>query len=184
MGSTGLEREETETVRTANQLRARIAVALAGRAAEEQMLGEPSTGAEDDLELATNVAREMSGRFGLTPEVGLLSILPKESGHLGPRGPEPLAVSEAEWAAFDNAVRRILDEGHMAARGLLEHGREVHERLTDALLEHEQIEGKELQVLLPEAMDEGAATMILEGRRNGRPPSTAVAPRGGTKSAL
>jgi len=168
MGSTGLEREETETVRTAMQLQARIAVALAGRAAEEQMLGEASTGAEDDLELATNIAREMSGRYGLTPEVGLLSILPRESGHLGPRGPEPLAVSEAEWAAFDNAVRRILDEGHVAARGLLDAGREAHERLTKELLEHEQIEGKELQPLLPEPLDDGVAHQLLTGRRNGR----------------
>jgi cell division protease FtsH len=152
LGTIGLEREDREAVRTASQLRAKLAVTLAGRAAEELTFGEASTGAEDDLEAATRLAREMAGRHGFADEVGAVSLIAATNGHLGPSD-ESFNGSEAQWSAFDSAVRRFVDEGREAARDLLERAGDSHAELVELLLEHEALEGARLAAALPEALD-------------------------------
>jgi cell division protease FtsH len=160
LGTMGLEREERETIRTASQLRARLAITLAGRAAEELLFGEASTGAEDDLQHATSLAREMAGRHGLSEEVGPVSVI-GASGHLG--GDEPFTGSEASWSAFDLAVRRLVDESRLSARALLSSAGEAHGALTDLLLAEEALEGDRLTAALPPALEPAAVEAALRG---------------------
>ena len=160
MGTTGLEREDRETVRTATQLRAKLAITMAGRAAEELLFGEASTGAEDDLEHATRLAREMAGRYGFADEVGPVSVI-AGAGHLG--NEEPFTGSEAAWGAFDAAVRRFVDEGRLGAKSLLSAAGEVHGALTDLLLAEEALEGERLAAALPAALDRASVDSALRG---------------------
>jgi cell division protease FtsH len=160
LGTIGLEREDREAIRTTSQLRAKLAVTLAGRAAEELTFGEASTGAEDDLESATRLARDMAGRHGLSEEVGAVSVIAAANGHLGPTD-DSFNGSEAQWSAFDAAVRRLVDEGRVAARALLERGADAHAGLTDMLLQHEALEGARLTAVLPGELDAREASRLL-----------------------
>jgi cell division protease FtsH len=148
LGTTSMEREDAETVRTESQLREKLAITLAGGVAEELVFGEPSTGSEDDLEHATELARQMVGRFGLAPEVGGVSLLSPGNGHIG-AVEESFGVSEALWSAFDTAVRRLLDEAREDARRLLSAAADAHQSLTDKLLADEALEGAALTDALP-----------------------------------
>jgi cell division protease FtsH len=160
MGTTGLEREDRQTVRTVSQLRANLAITLAGRAAEELLFGEASTGAEDDLEHATKLAREMVGRFGFSEEVGPVSVI-AGAGHLGSE--EPFTGSEAAWGNFDTAVRRFVDEGRQGAKALLSAAGEAHGALTDLLLAEEALEGERLAAALPPALEREVVETALRG---------------------
>ena len=122
-------------------LRGRIIGALGGRAAEEIVYGDVTTGAESDLEQITRIARQMVGRWGMSPKVGQVSVLP------GPQD-EPLlfpgtgggATSERTREMVDEEVRRIIDESYVAALdGLREH-RDKLETLTRALLASETLD--------------------------------------------
>jgi cell division protease FtsH len=122
-------------------LRGRIIGALGGRAAEEIVYGDVTTGAESDLEQITRIARQMVGRWGMSPKVGQVSVLP------GPQD-EPLlfpgtgggATSERTREMVDEEVRRIIDESYVAALdGLREH-RDKLEALTRALLHSETLD--------------------------------------------
>jgi len=123
-------------------LRGRIAGALGGRAAEEIVYGEVTTGAESDLEQATRVARQMVGRWGMSQAVGPVSVLP------GP-GEQPLFGNDGNQAApatrelVDAEIRRLLDEGHQLARRVLTEHRANLDSLVQALLAAETLDAGE-----------------------------------------
>ena len=96
-----------------DELLAKIKVALGGRAAEEVVYGEPTTGAESDIQQLTAIARQMVGRWGMSDEIGPLAVLPAESdGPLLPgrvRGVGPHAGADRRRGAADrrrSATRR------------------------------------------------------------------------------
>jgi cell division protease FtsH len=124
---------------SASYLRGRIAGALAGRAAEELVYGEVTTGAESDLEQATRVARQMVGRWGMSPAVGPVSVLPGPGDQpmFGFDGDEP---APATRELVDSEVRRILDEGSRQARQTLVENRSRLDSLVDALLAAETLD--------------------------------------------
>jgi cell division protease FtsH len=167
VGTTSLEREDADAIATEAQLRTRLAVAMAGRAAEEHVLGNASTGAADDLEYATRVAREMAGVHGLTPEVGLTAVVIRDKGALGTASEIGL-VSDETHAAFDSAVARLLQEGHKAARQLIAKAEPHLHDLTERLLAEEQLEGQSLAEMLPEAMSVTEAERLLVGETRTR----------------
>ena len=119
-------------------LRGRIAGALGGRAAEELVYGEVSTGAENDLDNATRLARQMVGRWGMSERVGLAAVLPapgQEQLALDGAGPAP-----ATRELVDAEVRRILGECYEQALDTLRANRDRLDRLARALLEHETLD--------------------------------------------
>jgi cell division protease FtsH len=126
---------------SASYLRGRIAGALAGRAAEELVYGEVTTGAENDLEQATNVAKQMVGRWGMSDKVGMLSVLPD------PRREQPLSLggdgtspSPATKELVETEARRILDQGHDQALETLQANRQRLDALVEALLRTETLD--------------------------------------------
>jgi cell division protease FtsH len=122
---------------TLTQLRARLIGLLGGRAAEELVLGDISTGAESDLDRVAMIARLMVGRWGMSPAIGPLAVLPRDDGFPNLDGRLP---SEEVRQRVDSEVRRIVDECHVEALSLLREHREKLDRLAHALLEHETLD--------------------------------------------
>jgi cell division protease FtsH len=123
-------------------LRSRIVGMLGGRAAEEIVYGTRTTGAENDIEQASQIARNMVTRWGMSDRLGMVQLAPRENPYLqtpmSSDGTRP--VSEATARDIDNEVRRIIEESHQEALRLLtEHRREL-DALAKALLEHETLD--------------------------------------------
>jgi cell division protease FtsH len=124
---------------TAEYLRGRLIGSLGGRAAEQLVYGDMTTGAESDLEQATRIARQMAGRWGMSERIGPVSVLPgpNDEPTLFPGAGES---SERTRQLVDEEVRRILEECERAALAQLESHRDQLEALTRALLEHETLD--------------------------------------------
>ncbi|HWX08666.1 MAG TPA: AAA family ATPase, partial [Gaiellaceae bacterium] len=117
---------------------AKIKVALAGRAAEQVVFGETSTGAESDIEQLTGIARQMVGRWGMSSAVGPIAVLPRDgSNSFLPGAAE---VSPDTQRIIDDEVRRIVDESQKQVVALLEQNRDKLDSLAAALLEHETLD--------------------------------------------
>jgi cell division protease FtsH len=120
-------------------LKGRIVGALGGRAAEEIVYGDVTTGAESDLEQVTNIARQMVGRWGMSDAVGLVSVLPRP-GDQSALFPGVDGASESTRELVDREVRRIVDECYSRALAGLRENRERLDSLAHALLEHETLD--------------------------------------------
>jgi len=131
-------------------LRDRLTGALGGRAAEEIVFGDVSTGAENDLELATSLARRMVCQFGMGKSAGLMHVA-HDMTPLGiPPGATPAQrdCSEATAHAVDDEVRGLLDEAYVRARDILTRHRADLDRVAVALVERESLDQTALMELL------------------------------------
>jgi len=120
------------------EVEARIKVALGGRAAEEVVFGETSTGAESDIQQLTEIARQMVGRWGMSSAIGPIAVIPRDGS--GPLLPGVAEVSPATQKLVDDEVRRVVDESHQQVVTLLEENRDKLDSLANALLEHETLD--------------------------------------------
>jgi cell division protease FtsH len=127
-----------------------LAVLLGGRTAEEIALGEVSTGAQNDLQRATDIARAMVTEWGMSDELGAINYDGhKRSKFLDiPIGPERGAYAEDTARLIDAEVKRIMTDAHGAARRILTDKRDMLEKVTRQLLEQEVMEGDELRTIL------------------------------------
>jgi cell division protease FtsH len=142
---------EDRYMMTASDLRHQLAVLLGGRTSEEVALGEVSTGAQNDLQRATDLARAMVTEYGMSPEMGLVSYDSARRRALFldvPGGNERGPYAEDTAQRIDAEVRRIIDEAHDTARSLLTEHRDELEALTARLLEKEVLDGDEVRALL------------------------------------
>jgi cell division protease FtsH len=121
-------------------LRGRITGALGGRAAEEMVFGDLTTGAEADIEIATGIARQMVGRWGMSAAVGPVTVLPGAGADIGLGTLDPRAPSEATRQAVDDETRAIIDACREQALTILRANRERLDTLVAALLEHETLD--------------------------------------------
>ena len=132
---------------TEPELRDRLAFALGGRAAEEIVFGEISTGAQNDLQQATEIARAMVLDYGMSPKLGPLSF----SGDGLRAGVRPLfpgerpEFSDETARIVDEEVARLVNEAHETALRILEKDRELLDRLSDVLIAREVVEGSQLR---------------------------------------
>jgi len=127
-------------------LKARIIGALGGRTAEEIVYGTKTTGAENDIEQATNLARMMVTRWGMSEKLGTVELAPRDNPYLGGSGGyggEKL-FSEETARTVDSEVLRIIGESHEEARRLLTEHRKELDALSQALLEHESLDEEEI----------------------------------------
>jgi cell division protease FtsH len=127
-----------------------LAVLLGGRSAEEVALGEISTGAQNDLQRATDIARSMVTEWGMSERVGVVHFDPGRRNRfldvtLPPeRGP----YSEDTAQLIDAEVKQIVSHAHQEARRILREQRDLLERVTRRLLEQEVMEGEELRAII------------------------------------
>ncbi|HEX5416111.1 MAG TPA: ATP-dependent zinc metalloprotease FtsH [Chloroflexota bacterium] len=123
-------------------LRGRLAVLLGGRAAEEIVFNEPTTGAENDLEQATKLARRMVASWGMVDEIGPVHFDDGSSNvFLGRELVQTRSVAEQTAAKLDTAVVALVREAHDSAVSLVSHRRDALDRMVEQLLEHETISG-------------------------------------------
>ncbi|MGE3178708.1 MAG: cell division protein FtsH, partial [Vicinamibacterales bacterium] len=149
---------------TRQDLLSQLAVLLGGRTAEEIALGEISTGAQNDLQRATDIARAMVTEFGMSDTLGAVNYdgnrrarfldvpVPQERGLYGDETAQKI----------DSEIKRILTEAHDTARRILSDHREQLERITERLLAIEVMEGDELRQMLDGA-PQGPAAEPLPG---------------------
>ncbi|HEV2770138.1 MAG TPA: AAA family ATPase [Solirubrobacteraceae bacterium] len=121
------------------ELVARMRVMLGGRAAEELACEDITTGAENDLEQVTEIARRMAGRWGMTDRLGPLSLLPREAA-ASPLDPSAGGGSEDARRRVDEEAERLVREAHDDVVDLLAGHREQLDALASALLERETLE--------------------------------------------
>ena len=115
-------------------LRGRIIGALGGMAAEQEVYGVVTTGAESDLRTATGIARQMFGRWGMSERIGPVQVYPIEGD------PRSQGVSDELLSAVDDEVRALLSECYTEARRLLAEHHDQHQALVKALLEQETLD--------------------------------------------
>ena len=136
--------EEERFMYSKEWLQDRIAVALGGRVAEELVTGEQFSGASNDFEQATRLARMMVMKFGMSPKVGLVSYdMDGERPNVGRAG------SQRRQNMIEAEAQRILDEQHVRVKALLTENRATLDRLSTALREKETLREADLDALLP-----------------------------------
>jgi cell division protease FtsH len=160
---------EDRLLKTRSELRDEMAMLMGGRTAEELIFGDPTTGAQDDIERATQIARAMVTQFGMSESIGPLQLghrngevfLGKEVGH------EP-NYSDEVAASVDAEVRRMVAEAHNEAREILTLHRATLDRLADALVAQETLGDEQLGVILGD-LGSWEGTNRLPGDRSTTP---------------
>jgi cell division protease FtsH len=112
-----------------------IKVAMGGRAAEEMVFGDLTTGAEGDIGQVTRIARYMVGRWGMSASIGMLAVLPDQGE---PMGSDGFSLKTRELV--DDEVIRLVGESYDAVVQLLQEERPKLDALVEALLEHETLD--------------------------------------------
>jgi cell division protease FtsH len=116
----------------------KIKVALGGRVAEEVVFGDITTGAESDIQQLTGIARQMVGRWGMSPAIGPIAVLSSDGA--GPLLPGVAETSESTQRLVDEEVRRIVDSAHAEVTRLLREHRGNLDSLVTQLLERETLD--------------------------------------------
>jgi cell division protease FtsH len=132
-----------------SELQNRMAVLLGGRAAEELIFGEVSTGAQDDLAKVTDIARSMVVRYGMAEQLGAVSYESAATPLLGPTTEtwRPRQYGEATATAIDTQVRALIDAALMRARTVLTQHRSILEEMAQRLLQQETLQAAELDAI-------------------------------------
>jgi cell division protease FtsH len=122
-----------------------LSILFGGRIAEELFMGSMSTGASNDFERATKLARAMVTRYGMSDALGTMVYADdKDSGF----GLQNKTISEATQQKVDAEIRRILDEQYAVARNILESKRDIVETMTAALMEWETIDAEQVKEIM------------------------------------
>ena len=151
-GHTRFMPEEETSLVTKNQLEARMAAAMGGRVAEELMFYEVTTGAGNDLEQATNIARAMITRLGMSKKLGPRTFGKREElVFLGREISEQADYSDSIAESIDEEVHGLLDVAYVTATKLIKGNTGKLTELAKHLIEHETIEGDDLSKLLERA---------------------------------
>ncbi len=140
---------EDRYLMTRSELVDRMTVLLGGRAAEVAIVHEPTTGAADDLQRATEIARAMVSRYGMTAEVGQASFIAERPRflELPGTGANPAAASEETSAAIDKALGHLIDQAFSRATAILKICESIHREAAQRLLEQETLAGDDLTAI-------------------------------------
>ncbi|WP_099467084.1 ATP-dependent zinc metalloprotease FtsH [Konateibacter massiliensis] len=159
--------EEEKYLMTQDELRARIVTLFGGRAAEELIFNSVTTGASNDIEKATKMARAMITQYGMSERFGLMGLETIENQYLD--GRSVLNCADATAAEIDTEVMKLLKECYDEAKGLLSGNKETLDKIADFLFERETITGKEFMEIFnkvrgiePELEDKKAEQKVIE----------------------
>ncbi len=156
LGYTIMLPTEDRQLHSRSELADLLAMTLGGRSAEEVVFGEITTGATDDIDRATRIARSMVTEFGMSEKLGPQRFAERDGEPFLGRDHSAASARSDELAArIDEEVARLLDEAHERARRILEQHRSSLDVLTSALLERETLADDELADLLAAASPEG-----------------------------
>lgn len=133
--------EEDQYLLGEEELRERLAVMLGGRAAELLVFGEPSTGASNDLQRVTDMARRMVTEFGMTEALGPVRYAATPGSYLGAQSGLRPEISPETASMIDRETRRLIEEAQQRARGLLEDHRASLDKVAEILIDKEIISG-------------------------------------------
>ncbi|OPY77247.1 MAG: ATP-dependent zinc metalloprotease FtsH [Syntrophorhabdus sp. PtaU1.Bin153] len=156
LGYTQQRPTEDRYLMTRSELLDRLAVLLGGRVAEELVFGEVSTGAQNDLQRATDIARAMVTEYGMSDQLGLVTYeRPRQSIFLPDNFTQSKTYSETKAAQIDEEISRVIDEAHKRVHKILTERRKVLDDLARLLLQKEIVQGEELRKMLS-AFGEGS----------------------------
>ena len=133
--------EEEKYLNTKKELQAMLVVSLAGRAAEELVFDTVTTGAANDIEQATRIARAMVTQYGMSEKFGLMGLETQENQYL--TGRTVLNCGDATAAEIDTEVMKMLKEAYAEAKRLLSENRDAMDQIAAFLIENETMTGKE-----------------------------------------
>ena len=172
LGYTLLMPEEDKTeLRTRDELMAKIAVSMGGRAAEEVVMDTMTNGASQDIQEATGVARNMVAMFGMSDQFGMMALASRRSQYLD--GGYGLDCAQDTAAAMDKAVKNILDKCYADAVNIIRENREDMDKVVAYLLEKETITGAEMVAIIegrdPSTVEDAYASTLAH--ENGFRPS-------------
>ena len=140
--------EEEKYLNTKKELEAMLVVSLAGRAAEELVFDTVTTGAANDIEQATRIARAMVTQYGMSEKFGLMGLETQENQYL--TGRTVLNCGDATAAEIDTEVMKMLKEAYAEAKRLLSENRDAMDQIAAFLIEKETITGKEFMKIFRE----------------------------------
>ena len=173
LGYTLLMPEEDKTeLRTKDELMAKITVSMGGRAAEEVVMNTMTNGASQDIQDATNVARNMVAMFGMSEEFGMMALASRRNQYLD--GGYGMDCAQDTAARMDQAVKEILDQCYKQAVEVIRENREDMDKVVAYLLEKETITGAEMVAIIegrdPELVENPyASTQAQDGFRPSSP---------------
>jgi cell division protease FtsH len=149
LGGTHMIPDEERQTLPEDYLADQIAVLLGGRTAESLFLGTVSSGADDDIRKASQLARAMVARWGMSPEIGPVDLRQSEEHpFLGREIAQPRRFSETTAHSVDEAVRKILSEAESRAREVIDAHRRQIERLIEKLEDRETLSKSEIESCL------------------------------------
>ena len=144
--------EEEKYLMSKEDLTNRIITLFGGRAAEELVFDSVTTGASNDIERATDIARTMITQYGMSDKFGLIGLESVQNQYLD--GRSVLNAADATAAEVDKEVMRMLDEAYNRAKTILSEHRETLDKLAAYLFEKETITGKEFMEIYNEIEEE------------------------------
>ena len=161
LGYTLLMPEEDKTeLRTRDELMAKIAVSMGGRAAEEVVLNTMTNGASQDIQEATSIARNMVAMFGMSDEFGMMALASRRNQYLD--GGYGMDCAQETAARMDKAVKELLDKAYADAVSIIRENRDDMDKVVAYLLEKETITGAEMVAIIegrdPELVDDPYAS--------------------------
>ena len=140
--------EEEKYLQNKDELMARLVTLVAGRAAEEIVFGKVTTGAANDIEKATKIAKAMITQYGMSDRFGLMNLATVDDPYLN--GNARLDCSDETAAQIDEEVKNMLKECYEEAKQLLIENRDVLDKIVHYLYDHETITGKEFMKIFRE----------------------------------
>ncbi|OPY60937.1 MAG: ATP-dependent zinc metalloprotease FtsH [Syntrophorhabdaceae bacterium PtaU1.Bin034] len=158
LGYTQQQPTEDRYLLTRPELLDRLAVLLGGRVAEEIVFGDVSTGAQNDLQRATDIARSMVAEYGMSDRLGLVTYESPRQPMFPPEGYSPnKTYSETRATQIDEEISAVMELAHQRVRNILSERRQVLDDLARLLSEKEIVQGQELRDML-------AASTLQTGR--------------------
>jgi cell division protease FtsH len=155
LGYTQQQPTEDRYLMTRPELLDRLAVLLGGRVAEELVFGEISTGAQNDLQRATAIARSMVAEYGMSDRLGLVTYeSPRHPTFLPENYTPNKTYSETKATQIDEEISAVMEQTHQRVRNILSERRKVLDNLAHLLSEKEIVQGEELRKMLSESANQ------------------------------
>ena len=164
LGATWHMSKDDSTHLTRNQMYRQIVGLLGGRVAEDLFLGDISTGASNDIDRATKLAKDMVARYGMCEKLGTVSYLDGGEIFIGRDYQNTKSYSEKVAATIDDEVKLLIDKAYDHCRRILSENEEKLNAVVDFLLEHESMSGEQFAACMEgTAIGETSATALFDG---------------------